>query len=288
MTTPPPSPLAGMHPLIRFRDHGVPPPSLFYFQRDDQVVITSINSLAGVLLDLTLRVLTSLGEIVTTTYRHIPLSTRAVATQNFQIGEGFLISAVVSEPAASAHSVRGQTYVEVKLFRSGPTLGTPGQTLIQGYVSFTDTRFWPWDNPADSLAGLGFPGGAAPAAPAVGVDFAITVPAGAVWELQAFRATLTASGAAANRNVSLRLTNPAGGIVAIPTNVTQTATQVITYQFGQELPFSAAIAGVATSPLPAGVLLPAGSTIQTVTSLIDAGDQWSTGASMFAEWLALQ
>jgi hypothetical protein len=67
--------------------------------------------------------------------------------------------------------------------------------------------------------------------PAAGNEIVETVPAGAVWKLQSFRAQLVAASTAANRYPGLRITDGTNQVRNYSNAVAQTASQSITHEF---------------------------------------------------------
>jgi hypothetical protein len=93
------------------------------------------------------------------------------------------------------------------------------------------------------------------------------------------RATLVTSAAVANRYPHFEFVNPDGTVLtAAVAHTAQTAGLTVKYNNvsdnGNLSEGSATNDGEASLPLP-GMWFPAGTTIKTVTTAIDVGDQWS-------------
>lgn len=111
------------------------------------------------------------------------------------------------------------------------------------------------------------------AAPAAGVDWTITVPAGRLWRVIGVLATLTTAAAVATRVVRLQATDGNATYLDLAPAATQVISLVRVYQWAQGLQ-PLAIGGNITGALPDVVLQP-GSILRVTTDAINAADQWS-------------
>lgn len=136
-----------------------------------------------------------------------------------------------------------------------------------------------------------------PGNPAAAADFAVPVPAGQIWTVRSVTATLTASATVANRVPALQLLSPSAAIIArSPSDGNQTAGQTTIYTWAPGAPLSGAPPATVTSPIPSVALAP-GSSINSITAGLSAGDQWSsivldvvatsTGGTLSSGWWAL-
>ena len=109
--------------------------------------------------------------------------------------------------------------------------------------------------------------------PAAGADWS-NVP-GAGKEAILIRARLVTSATVANRQVQFQILDNAARLVfATPLLPAQAASATVDYFFNATTPTSAATGAQVFGQIPA-IPLGAGWTIQTVTTLLQAGDQWS-------------
>jgi hypothetical protein len=117
--------------------------------------------------------------------------------------------------------------------------------------------------------------------PAAAADWAYTVPAGYASGLILISASalLTCSATVANRQPALQCRSPNNTVLSAGINGALTASQLARYLFGMGLPALGAPVNSAVSPstypLPQGLYVPPGGTIQVVTAGLAAGDQWS-------------
>lgn len=122
--------------------------------------------------------------------------------------------------------------------------------------------------------------------PAAGADVAITPITGEPFRLMTLRAKLTASVVVANRFPHFQIIDQSGAIVhEIVANAAQVASSIVTYQLtcGNGAPYQggAVVDGVSGIALP-DIWFAPGFKVRTLTTAIDAGDQWS-----IVNWTAL-
>lgn len=112
--------------------------------------------------------------------------------------------------------------------------------------------------------------------PALGADWSTTVPAGKTWGIRLARATLTCSAAAATRVPSLDLSDGTTTFAAIPPVETLVASDVASLTWLESVSYVLNVtpSKYLVQPIPALTLWP-GYTIASLTTALDAGDQWS-------------
>lgn len=112
--------------------------------------------------------------------------------------------------------------------------------------------------------------------PAAGAEALITVPAGEIWELLSVLVVLVASAAAANRQAQLIIDDGTNILWQSDSPSNQIANETRTYVAGSGL--ERQDVGVPTSTkqwaLPTGLVLAGGYRIRTLTTAIDAGDNY--------------
>jgi hypothetical protein len=117
------------------------------------------------------------------------------------------------------------------------------------------------------------------AQPALGVDLVDIINTSDSFKLQTLRATLTTSAVVANRFPHFRIVNQNGDIFhEMVASTAQTASSTIVYDLcggnGGAAAGTATVDGVASIKLP-DFWLPGSADLSTVTTALDAGDQWS-------------
>lgn len=111
--------------------------------------------------------------------------------------------------------------------------------------------------------------------PAANTEASIAVPDGQYWLLRSIRGTLVTDGNAATRSVTLSITHRNGEIIECPMGTTQAASLSYKYNWfvGAASVFGATSLRM-TAPIPVDLLLPPGSTLDTVTTNKQATDNW--------------
>jgi len=126
--------------------------------------------------------------------------------------------------------------------------------------------------------------------PAVGTDWVYNVPTNAQQKVTSCRATLTTNGTIADRIVALVVSDGTPVEVAPVAIEVQTASQTVTYTWCHGCPsqFVKQVVGNYQSflPLPSDLELTEGQQLKTVTSNIQAGDQWSGIVCKIQQWVA--
>lgn len=117
--------------------------------------------------------------------------------------------------------------------------------------------------------------------PAAGADWSFTLTQAGT--LQAIRARLACSAVVANRFIHFRITDPSGNIVyQTPGPTAQGAGQTITYNCIPGTPYSSADTSNFIVPIPE-IPVGVGWVISSLTSALDAGDQWSNLVLTFTD-----
>jgi hypothetical protein len=131
-----------------------------------------------------------------------------------------------------------------------------------------------WGQPRDLLV----------PSPAGGADISILLPSGYRYRILSLFATFTAGAAAASRQPSLIVADGDGLVrYRTPWPGAVTEGKAAAYTAGSGAPTAGELAAGAFSIEPPGWLLPAGWRIGTLTSAINALDQWSTVRVLWEE-----
>lgn len=208
---------------------------------------------------------------------------RAVTTTTRFLGEGWLMGlTAVASAGAPAYAA---AYVSVQLARglTGAVVAT--QDLLSGYVTANVRQSFP-----GSLVGAPFTGPGnirtiVGTDPAANVEISETVPTGARWRFISMRTQLVADATVANRTVALVFDDGANVYAHAASNFNQTASQAVQYAFGA----SGASGGFyllgAMVSTPGNILMSAGHRFRTVTTTLQAGDNWTPPIYEVEEWL---
>lgn len=266
-----------------FRDHRLNPAAELYVTLEDKFRLTVINSMVGIEIDVGMRIQLPDGQIIPMSFQVFPVGTRTVQTFDFGLAEGFLLSISASTPTAAAR--KGQCFVNLSLIRGSGTNAIDLADLTEGYVVTGNDVGWPWPDAGYSVDGAGLVKSTNVANPAAGADWQTQVPAGARWQLQSISAQLVTAAAVANRAVHFQLANNAGVVYFdIPASGFQVAALTNRYTWAAGNP-STSFDSSFVANIPAGVQLLQGFFVGTVTTGIQAGDQWQNIQASFIEWM---
>lgn len=261
-----------------------PSPSNFLFTGEDLLRVSSWNSKAGVTLKVQGRMWDLRHKrILPFGFDHTPNSDRTAKHEVKDIGQGLLLNLSVFADAGSP--VMNQTFVRVQVVR-GQNVAYVLGTLLQDHVANGHDLSFPGSPIRRMSEGPGVLRFVQGTNPAAGAEVAETVPTGARWQLQAFRAELATDGTVVNRRPRLQLadsstfwlTIPAPGVIA----ASQSDQFYWTAGLAQDTVFDAD-AKIAGLPVPAD--LPAGHRILTATDNLQAGDNYSGPLFVVREWL---
>jgi len=261
--------------------------SPFQFTTDENTFlrVATANSLTGVVLAIQGRRLTTAGAIEPIARVHTPNTDRSVRTEDFQIGSGALLNLVVF--ASSGAPLIGQTYAMAHLLQgSGATAIVLG-TLFAGYVTSVQPLAYPGspvmnsldvEVPAREVSGT---------QPAGASEVVETVPTGARWELITVSVSFVASGGAGNRHVAFGVSRPATATWAfsLPPGAQPPGT-TYTHIVAPNLPHQVdTVAARIQASLPQRLIMTAGNQFVTLTTNLQAGDQFGTPRLLMREWL---
>jgi hypothetical protein len=271
-------------PLSTAAGRVIASPFQFVLTGEDTLRVLSSNSLAGIRLRIQGRWLNAEGKVDVFGFDHVPNSDRTIRSDEFAIGVGAILNAVVYVSVGSP--VVGQTFVILQLTRGRGAAAVVLGTLLQGYVTTYSALAWPGSPIQSSLEGGGYPRRIQGTLPAAGGEQSEVVPAGARWELRTWRARLTTSAVVGNRLPSLVITG--GGVqiawIGWPTNLG--ASNSYLYFMSQGIVASGAVGWAQDNvALPQGMILSAGDFIQTTTSGLAGGDQYEAPLYTVTEWL---
>lgn len=270
--------------LTHYRRWGVEPYPAVYVNQDDIILAKVWSPGATSAVNVSIRMHMPDGRIVASFYTFSFSTVGATpAQQVVDQQEGFILSATVETPGAPY----GQCFVQLQIVRGrGTGDQTAGQLLCSGYPGAGAAIGFPQTPATSPSAGAGLTAATTVANPAAGADWAYTVPAGVQQTLISVRAVLTTSATVANRFPVLRITSPTAQILAdVSALAAETATSTVTYVWMAGAPANN-VNNVQQMALPTGLRLLPGSTIQTITSGIQAGDQWSAITITYTQFIS--
>lgn len=262
-------------------------PFQFWSTGEDNLRVVSVNALAGVTLKIQGRFIDAAGVIGAASWDHTPASDRTVRSSEFPLGVGAVLNLVVY--AGGATPKIGQTFVIVQLIRGTGAAAIVLGTLLQGYVTSTQALAWPGSPLENSVAGEPTVRHIVGTTPAAGVELSETVPTGARWEVLTFRVALATSATVATRRAFLTIAHAGVGSMQYNPAGTQAASQNFSYEWAANMPvLYDGGNGICNQPLPARLMLQGGDSVHTVTTSLQAGDQFNSIWYSVREWLEVQ
>lgn len=259
-------------------------PSPCYLRVDDNLRITSYNSLAAVQLTIRSRVLTLNGDVDVSSDLQTPNTDRSAKASIFATPEGWLLGGQVLVSGAAPQI--GQTFVVVEIVRGATLVGLATQVLAAGYVTAKQPLRFPDTQVGSSLDGAGALRSIVASTPGGGVEMSDTVPTGARWQLIAWRAQFVTSVTVVNRVTQLIIDDGVNIIYRWGHTSNQTASTTFLKQWFAGSPNTSPDSSnnLAVS-LPMHLFLGSGYRIRTLTSGIDVSDQYSAGQMLVREWI---
>jgi hypothetical protein len=273
--------------LITLGVQDAAPPTDSYISQDDQLFTHVINSAPGISVIITVRLLLPDGRINTNQFQYFPNSTRAPFQASQFLAEGFILSVTATAGASNI----GQTWVNCTLSRNlpvgtFPATGAYGEILLQGYLSGNNCLTWPRGQIQGTISQQGWIRSITGTLPAAGAEISETVPVGAIWSLKSFLFTFTTGAAVANRVPHLIIddgTNQLLNLAYASTIAASLTTQILTALGITPIVVSD---GVARLNTPTNILLSAGWRIRTLTTALQAADQYTAPQYEVEEWIA--
>ena len=280
-------------PHVLATDASIPPPLPFtpslvpaesvYLRGEDNLRLTTFNSLASVTLAIDGILLSPEGRLVSFSERHVPNTDRTSASTVLHVGEGWLMGLHVRAAAAAPRI--GQCYAILEVVRGFSGAVIPLRTILQGYVTDTSRRAWPGSTIDASIAGPGVLRSITGTNPAAGVEISETVPTNARWRLHAVQFPLVTAIAAANREVALTFDDGTTVFARVPSGFTHVASTTIVYSSFHHAPrFTVAQDTTKNFPLPR-LDLQGGFRFNTVTTNLQAADDYGAPQYLVEEWI---
>jgi len=256
----------------------------FYFAGDDQLRVTSWNSLASVVVVLTGRfVHADDGRIEPFSETHTPATNRTAASSTFARAKGWLTDLSVLVTGATPQ--RGQTFVRVDVVRGQGAGAIPLSTLIQGYVTATQRLAYPGSPIIDSLTGPGTIRSITGTDPAANTEVTETVPTGARWRFLSLLVTLVTDANVATREVALAADDGTNTYCRIPATQSQAASLTRRWEFTQATPFAGLNQDATIPAMFPALLLAAGHRLTTITTARQVTDNFGAPQYAVEEWL---
>lgn len=257
-------------------------PNSWAFDMNDALRVTSFNGAAGVTVVLEGRFLSREGEIGVFRFQHTPNTDRSSKSETYAMGDGWLLNCQVRALAGTPR--RGQCFVLVEVVRGLGATQEPLGALLQNYVSATSRLAWPGSPMSESACPPGALRSLTGTDPAANVEISETVPTNARWRLLALIATLVTDANVAAREAALTIDDGTAVVGRFPAGQNQAASLTTRYVWASGGGRFAIVSDrTIVTPIP-DIWLPDGFRLKTVTTALQATDNWSA-PQLFVEEL---
>lgn len=257
-------------------------PSATYLMLDDEIRVTAYNGAAGVTLEVHARIFGTTQLVQVSRDTLTPSTNRAASSQVVATDEGWLIGGEVF--AVAGTPLIGQCYVVVEVVRGLASSGMAHELLAAGYVTARTPLRFPTPMSGTSLDGRGALRSITGTNPAAGVEILETVPTGARWRFLTMNAALTTSAVVNNRQVKFIVDDGANVLYRMSTSYSQVNSRTDRYTFAPTGTSLIAIDNTALAVTPVDLWLLAGYRLLTLTTLLDAGDDWGAPQYLVEEF----
>lgn len=258
-------------------------PGAVWLNGEESLRVTTWNMTAAVTIAVYGRYLTPDGLVKQFAFYHTPNTDRTAKSDQLSSIVGWLLN--VSAIATAATPLIGGCYALLKIVRGDSGAILDLVTLAGGHLTSQQPVSYPASPLRSSLEGPGIIRSITGTDQAAGAEISETVPTGARWRLISISATLVTSATVANRDVCVTLDDGTKVFFRSNGQTNHPASNTFVYTFAN---IGQIMAGAVTnSPqcvLPADVKLIAGCRIKTVTTNLDAGDNWGAPQLLVEEW----
>lgn len=176
---------------------------------------------------------------------------------------------------------RGELFVKISLRVDGVVVAL----LAEGYVAESHKIAWPGGDFEGSTDGRGLIRSVSGTDPAAGSEILETVPVGACWRLISANATIVTDATVIGRRPALIIDDGINAIYKISDGADITAGLTAPVVFSQGFGAAVVSNGIHVIAFPQYILLQAGYRIKTVTSNLQAGDNYSAPQLLVEEWI---
>lgn len=202
------------------------------------------------------------------TFSITPDAVGDVETFNFNIPDVPVAVSVFYDQASFSAPV---AHVSVNLTVNGDRI----ELLCQGTISTLFGLSWPRQPQLTSMQSQGAIEEIPVTSPSAGGDISGSIPSNEMWEIMGVAFKLTTDGTAADRTVAFRFFSNRNYQVKRVATVTQQASETIRYSFVPGGTSGVLLADNSTEvAIPAGIFIPSGGNFSSVTTNIQAGDQY--------------
>jgi hypothetical protein len=255
----------------------------FYIFNEDELRVGVKTATAGLVIQVAGVMLNANGEQSNFSVVVAPTSDRVETVTQNNIGSGWILHCAAS--LVSGTLTPRCAYVRADIVRPMGSGNTVQTELLSGYLENTFLPSFPFVRPSPPLDGVGASKVIIGNDPAAGAEVNDTVPAGAAWRLRAALLTLVTSANVANRRPHLVFDDGTNVYLRSVSGTDIPASTTATISFWAGGTIVAPNNNVQVAPLPDAVLLFPGHRIRTITTALDAGDNYGAPVYMVEEYL---
>lgn len=254
-----------------------------YAVRDDALHVSLYNALAGATFKVVARILDPDGVVRVAQKALLVTSDRSQQVTRLWLPTGRLLMASVVATAGTPR--RGQSWAVVSLESTLPSGVTTLCPIAQGYVTSGSALLWPGGPYGNSVEGPGMIRSVTGTNPAAGAEILETVPTGARWKLHAVWVELVTDATVINRTASFVIDDGTLPLLVLPGATTQAASLTYGYWLAEYGYLPTAVATEVFFNLASLGQLAAGYDIISVTTNLQAGDNWAAPQMLVEEWI---
>ena len=243
---------------------------------EDKSLDIFVESWSSIALTIQVRGISDAEQIY---HDHTTNSDRSINTSTFNVNS---IPKFITARASSTGLKRGVCYVRISLRAEGVIIAT----LTRGYISDTSSIYYPYGPNEEANSGYGLVRSILGTNPAAGAEMLETVPTGARWRLQALKITFVTDATVSNRLPEIVVDNGTFIYLQVdgPQNITASTTRQVVITPG--IVRTSATANADTIGIPSDLYLEADYRIRTLTSNLQAGDNYAAPIYNVEEWIS--
>jgi|SRR5579863_313913 len=253
---------------------------------DDAFYLLLQSNIQGLEVTVTWRLWTPAGEMSLGALTVATVTgTRSADTFMIPLSYGWLISAVViANPNENATG--GELYAVLSLMRGARAQLNQLEVLAAGYVVNFCPLSWPGSGVRRSVDLFPTSQAIIGATPAAGAEWGVAVPLGAVWRVISIVFKLVTSAVAANRIPAVAVINGTNDVLQVSETIAQPAGTTVIYEFGIAYPSTGVqISNLVTAAFPGDVVINSQFSLESSTTALQSGDQYSLVKLLVEEWL---
>lgn len=263
--------------------HRIKPEGAAYVSADDRLVFSAWNTVTSLVVQFAGYALNPQGETIYFQFQLNPTNDRVITSRTEFMGEVFILS--LTAHISSGNANRGQCYVRVQVQRGTGTPAVPLARLIQGYLTDNFSPSFPYGKQEGPLEGQGMIRSIAGTNPAAGAEISEAVPTGARWRLLLARYTLVTSASVANRKPEIGIDDGTTVLAKFPPDGAFAANTTNTFTVSSLANGSYTQSTDSTVFIPSNIIMAAGWHWATITTDLQAGDNYSAPQFSVEEWL---